>query len=288
MSKSLLDRVQIATPCETNWEAMQGDDRVRHCSHCDKHVYNLSQMTRQQAEALLSKTNGKLCARFERGADGGILTTDQTLSLPRFNFRFLRIASATISAALSLSPTVAAKTSKNLPVLQQQDKKEKSAEQAQEKENVARIYGRVIDASEAVIPNTVITAINELTKQSWKTISSANGEYEFLLPVAENYSLTFEAAGFKKFTRSGLNLKSSASLNIVATMEVGAVTMGVIVIADAPVKPSVPDENLKLDLKESPKQTEEIPSLQNKKSKRNLLDVLLAPIKKINDGKKED
>lgn len=65
MSQNLLDRVRIGTPCQTDWEAMRGDERVRFCGQCEKHVYNLSQMTCQQAEALIRKTNGKLCARFE-------------------------------------------------------------------------------------------------------------------------------------------------------------------------------------------------------------------------------
>lgn len=145
MSKQLLDRVSIGTPCQTDWAAMSGDERVRYCGQCEKHVYNLSQMTRQQAEALLVKTNGNLCVRFERCPDGSILTIEQSLSLPRFNHRFLRIASATVSAALSLSPSVAAKSPKNLPVLQQQDKKEKPENQAQSKEVAAKILGDIKD-----------------------------------------------------------------------------------------------------------------------------------------------
>ncbi len=145
MSQNLLDRVRIGTPCQTDWEAMRGDERVRYCGQCEKHVYNLSQMTRPQAEALILKTNGKLCARLERRADGGIVTTEEASPLPRFNFRFLRIASATMSAALSLSPSVIAKTPRNLPVLQQQDKKEKPADQPQEKEKTAKIFGTVFD-----------------------------------------------------------------------------------------------------------------------------------------------
>ncbi len=292
MSKDLLDRVRIGTPCQTDWDAMRGDDRVRYCGQCDKQVYNLSQMTRQQAEALILKTNGKMCARFERRADGGIVTTDESLALPRFKARFLRIASATMSAALSLSPSVLAKTPRNLPILQQQDKKEKPTDQPQEKDKVGRIYGKVVDLSEAVIPNTAITAINETTKQTWKTISSADGEYDFLLPLTGSYSLTFEAAGFIKLTQIGLSLKNDSPLNVIITMRVNAseALAGVVVIVpeEPLVKPSVADENLKLNLKEPSVPIEELPPLQNKKVKKSLLDVLLAPIKKITDNKNDN
>jgi hypothetical protein len=75
-SLPLLQRVQIASPCNVPWDSMQGDGRVRHCASCDKDVYDLSSLTREQAEALLIETNGQLCATYFRRADGTILTAD--------------------------------------------------------------------------------------------------------------------------------------------------------------------------------------------------------------------
>ena len=37
---------------------MVGDERVRACGSCDKHVYNLSAMTRDEAQALIIERNG--------------------------------------------------------------------------------------------------------------------------------------------------------------------------------------------------------------------------------------
>ena len=48
-----LEVIQVATPCTQSWEAMQGDDRVRHCDACDLNVYNLSEMSRGEAEQLV-------------------------------------------------------------------------------------------------------------------------------------------------------------------------------------------------------------------------------------------
>ena len=70
----MLDRVSIASPCPANWDSMPGTDQVRHCSQCNQNVYNLSAMTRRQAEKLLRETEGRLCARLYRRADGTILT----------------------------------------------------------------------------------------------------------------------------------------------------------------------------------------------------------------------
>jgi Carboxypeptidase regulatory-like domain len=234
MSQNLLDRVRIGTPCQTDWEAMRGDDRVRFCGQCEKHVYNLSQMSRQQAESLIRKTNGKLCARFERRADGGIVTTERTVPLPRFNFRFLRIASATMSAALSLAPTVAAKTSKNLPVLQQQEKKEKPAEQPQVKEKTAKIFGIVSDEHKAVIPKAMVRLVNFATKQEIKTETSADGTYELSLLEAGLFHLIVESSGFAQFRQEGIVLQNGQAKQIDVVMNLGVLVGDVVMIDPLP------------------------------------------------------
>ena len=75
-ARSLLDRVSIATPCDAKWDAMIGDDRVRRCRACDKRVYDLSALTRVEAEALLSASGELPCVRMYRRRDGTILTAD--------------------------------------------------------------------------------------------------------------------------------------------------------------------------------------------------------------------
>lgn len=72
----VLDNVRVASPCSAAWDEMQGDERVRFCGHCRKHVYNLSELPRAQAEALVSAAQGELCVRFYRRRDGTLLTQD--------------------------------------------------------------------------------------------------------------------------------------------------------------------------------------------------------------------
>ena len=52
-SLPLLERVSIASPCTARWEDMRGDERRRHCGSCRLQVYNLSGMSRADAEALV-------------------------------------------------------------------------------------------------------------------------------------------------------------------------------------------------------------------------------------------
>ena len=55
---------------------MYGDDRRRFCSQCKLNVYNLSGMTRDEAEQLVMNSEGRLCVRFFRRKDGTVLTQD--------------------------------------------------------------------------------------------------------------------------------------------------------------------------------------------------------------------
>jgi hypothetical protein len=55
---------------------MEGDDKVRHCDQCDQRVYNLSNMSRVEAEELIQKREGKMCVQFYRRPDGTVVTRD--------------------------------------------------------------------------------------------------------------------------------------------------------------------------------------------------------------------
>ena len=73
---SLLDSIRIASPCSARWEDMKGDERIRFCASCEKHVYNLSAMPADEAEDLLEQGGASLCVRLYRREDGTVLTED--------------------------------------------------------------------------------------------------------------------------------------------------------------------------------------------------------------------
>ena len=72
----ILDNIRIASPCRADWNEMVGDDRSRACGTCDKQVFNLSSLTRAEAEALIVEKAGKLCARYYQRHDGTIILAD--------------------------------------------------------------------------------------------------------------------------------------------------------------------------------------------------------------------
>lgn len=69
-----LNNIRIASPCKADWNQMYGNDRKRFCAECKLNVYNLSDMTRDQAEGFLIASEGRVCVRYFRRADGTVLT----------------------------------------------------------------------------------------------------------------------------------------------------------------------------------------------------------------------
>jgi hypothetical protein len=95
----VLDNIRVAAPCTARWSAMTGDDRVRACGDCKKTVYNLSEMTRDEAEALIVEHEGRLCVRYYQRADGTILLKDCAVGVKRRRRR--RVIAAGVAASLA-------------------------------------------------------------------------------------------------------------------------------------------------------------------------------------------
>ena len=57
----------ITTPCSEDWNAMTGDEQLRHCEKCDTDVLDLTGMTAVEIQTLKTKNGGKLCGMFRLG-----------------------------------------------------------------------------------------------------------------------------------------------------------------------------------------------------------------------------
>jgi hypothetical protein len=106
----MLDRVRVASPCSASWDEMLGDERVRFCMSCEKNVYNLSAMPRDEAERLLEERVGKeLCVRFYQRADGTILTEDCPVGVKKKRRKQLALAVASAAAMASATASMLAR-----------------------------------------------------------------------------------------------------------------------------------------------------------------------------------
>ena len=59
-NQDLWENIKIARPCKMSWDKMSGDDKTRFCGKCDKNVYNISAMTKDEAEKLILENEGRL------------------------------------------------------------------------------------------------------------------------------------------------------------------------------------------------------------------------------------
>jgi len=118
-SLPILEELRIAAPCTARWDAMTGDERVRHCGQCDKNVYDLSQMTRAEAEQLIVATEGQACVRLWRRADGTVITSDCPVGVRRRRRRrgLFAAVGGTVAAVAAFIGITAWRTARQPPPL---------------------------------------------------------------------------------------------------------------------------------------------------------------------------
>ena len=107
-----LSHLKIRNPCPMDWDRMSGDNRVRFCAGCGKHVYNLTAMTPDETASLISAVHEhgeKRCVRLYQRHDGtlfasGCPAAPQLAARPwQFNIRFLMVLIAGCVALLGLT-----------------------------------------------------------------------------------------------------------------------------------------------------------------------------------------
>jgi hypothetical protein len=99
---STLDQLSVASPCHVAWDEMSGDERKRFCNYCKLHVYDLSAMSREEAQSFVRRSEGRTCVRFFRRTDGTILTRDCPVGLRAVRLRFTRAVAALAGIVVAL------------------------------------------------------------------------------------------------------------------------------------------------------------------------------------------
>ncbi len=97
------------------------------------------------------------------------------------------------------------------------------------------ITGKVLDPQAAVIPNAAVVATNTETNTSQRTTTNQTGYFELGPLNPGTYTLTVDAAGFRKHVRSGLVLNVAGRLDIDVQMQIGQAAETVQVTAEAPL-----------------------------------------------------
>ena len=100
---SPLNNIKIASPCSANWEEMYGNERKRFCGDCNLNVYNLSGMTKYDAENLLMSSEGRVCVRYFERSDGTVLTADCPVGWAKVKQRLSVCTTAIFSLFIALA-----------------------------------------------------------------------------------------------------------------------------------------------------------------------------------------
>jgi hypothetical protein len=97
------------------------------------------------------------------------------------------------------------------------------------------ITGTVTDPAGAVVPSASVEARNIATSAVFNGATTNTGNYTLASIPAGNYEVTVNAAGFKKYVRTGLVVQVAETVRADAGLEVGATTDTVTINAEAPL-----------------------------------------------------
>jgi hypothetical protein len=234
--RDLLSRVRVAAPCPAGWDAMEGDDRTRFCRLCQLNVYNVAGMTEREVVALVTRSEGRVCARLFRRADGTLLTKDCPTGLRALRRRVSRAAGAVFAAALGLFAVGPARVRAQEAACSVADwlRVERTSASTH-----ATLSGTVIDPNGAAVPGVELTLT--LVERGRKFEARADGEGRFRFPAlpAGTYTLEAGAPNFQRFVREDLTVAAGDVLSACVALDVGGMLLGVVVVDPEPDRTGV-------------------------------------------------
>jgi hypothetical protein len=199
---------------------MIGDHRVRFCDHCQLNVYNIAELSRAEAEKLIASTEGRLCARLFRRADGTVLTKDCPVGLRALRRRVAKRTAAIFAAMVSLSGGAFGQhgSSKNGKTeCTPQTKITRTDATSDPHEKV--LSGTVLDPNGAVIPRAKVKLMNSEAKEIRDTCANDDGRFEFTPVFPGKYSIRIEATGFKTLEITDVIVEKDKLTNIAMILE---------------------------------------------------------------------
>jgi hypothetical protein len=233
VSATILDRISIPSPCSADWDEMTGNEQVRFCQHCSKHVNNLSEMTRKQALEMVARSKGRLCVRYYRRPNGRVQTDGSMHNqLYQIKRRASLLATGAFTAVLGLASGVAAQTS--APA---EESVSGSVLKTDANDNAlptidlrnATLKAMITDPNRAVIPGAQLTLVNQKTGLEQTAVSNSDGEHRFENLEAGNYTLKAAATmGLEASQLQGITVEAGQEQNV--TLEAGVGDQEIVVL----------------------------------------------------------
>ena len=233
--KHFLNNVTIPSPCTADWNSMIGNDQVRFCEHCNLDVHNLSLMTRNQAERLVARANGRLCVRYHHDAAGQPLTLPVRQKLHHIGRRVSRIAAGAFTATLSVTSAVA-QQSENF---QSSSLNPPNATQPNARYSLgSRIAGTIADQNGGVIPGATISLWSEQLTGALYANTDSVGQFRVENLEAGFYKLRIEAPGFAP-QENGVFVQPNSEARVDRTLAVATIEDTVEIRGDGAIETAI-------------------------------------------------
>jgi hypothetical protein len=97
------------------------------------------------------------------------------------------------------------------------------------------ITGTVHDQGQARVPNAAVVVTNTETGAEFKTVTTDTGNYTVPSLPAGMYTVTAQAAGFKRETQTGIEVQVAQTNRIDFVLQVGSTSETITVMAEAPL-----------------------------------------------------
>lgn len=218
--KNFLNNLTIASPCTADWNSMIGNEQVRFCEHCSLKVHNLSLMTRNQAQRLVARSNGRLCVRYHHDSTGRPLTLPVRQKLHRIGRRASRIAAGAFTATLSITSAVA----QNSASSQSDNLNPTNATQPNARWAFgSSIVGTIKDQNGAIISGATIALLNEELNVALYVSTGSDGQFKIASLQAGVYKLRVEAPGFAADQTEGVYVQANGEVRVDRTLSVASI-----------------------------------------------------------------
>jgi len=251
-----INSLRVASPCPASWDDMTGDERTRACGLCKLNVYNLSAMTANEVETLITGSKGRLCIRLYRRADGTVITQDCPVGIRALQKRVTRIAVAAFASVLGLF---------SIGFGQKDDKKDEKTIDASKLDVVktviqaqtGEVTGTIVDENGAVIPGAKITLLRD-SKTPLTSTSNEEGNFEIVGIEPGLVEIQVRRPLFKRLAIQNLKIESGVRLKLDLTLNVGA-AMGELIGITAGGEELIDTGSATIQTTFTPRQIEKIP-----------------------------
>lgn len=219
--KDKLQRLQVASPCSSSWEAMHGDGRRRHCLQCDKPVYDFAQLTPREIAGVIEASQGQLCARLTRDDRGRLLTLEPPVTAEPLAYRRVSpLATAVVTAFLGLGGAAWTDPATTASPAAEQGAGERPEGNRQQRTGDAgsSLSGRLASEAGEPVPDAEIKLYNQLDRKERVRRTDADGRFSFASLTAGIYEIRASAGGHDAAQQGSILLSAGEKREIGLTV----------------------------------------------------------------------